>query len=241
MIRCVAPGSERGRGPGLFGLHCPRVLQSGRSSHDAVEDVLPRFVCHARCDDCGLRSATARGPSSVVTGVLPAAEGLAAKPGASTEYITTFSGGITGTGPLSGSTSGTEGTPGTLRAQLSGRYSWTIGPLEKGGDCEGNGLTIAASGLVGPTLSGSLTLDADERNSFGERVTFRMTGVQTSDGKTWDIRVDTVGYPVTISGTPDAMLIDVPFTVIGFTRIDRNKAVETIRCAVKFGTKITYP
>jgi hypothetical protein len=54
------------------------------------------------------------------------------------------------------------------------------------------------------------------------------------------MRVDTIGS-ATISGTPAALSINVPSTVIGFTRVDRVKAVEPIRCVVAFTTTITHP
>ena len=176
-------------------------------------------------------------PSSQVLATEPTAEGTSAKAPGGAPHVVVSSGGISGTGSLVGSITGDEG--GTLRAQAKGYYEWTIGPLLNGGYCEGNGATIIDAGLVGNALSGSLTIDANQRTSFGERLSLAMTGVVAPDtGDTWEIRADTVGYPVDIGGSPAGVTVDVPATVIGFTRMAKGRAASTVRCAVGFVTAI---
>jgi hypothetical protein len=186
------------------------------------------------------------GPSAVVPATDVAGDGLSAKPSGSATYTTTFSGSITGAGPLTGSMTGTAGTPGTLRGQVTGNYTWTIGPLLNGGFCNGAGTdTLTAQGLIGSPIAGSLTLAINERDSFGERIDFRMTGVsgpQLVDA--WEISGHTtVDYPAVISGSANAVTVQVSQALIGFRRNPRGKvaADEVITCAVAFTATLTNP
>lgn len=183
------------------------------------------------------------GPSGLTAGVEPTIEGLSAKPSGSTTYLTTFGGGVVGAGSLAGSFTGTAGTPGTLRGQVSGTYTWTI--EEFLGDCNGNSAgrqELVDRGLAGSAISGTLTFQVDERDSFGERIDFRMTNVTGhTSPDSWEISGHTtITYPAQISGSPSSVSVHASQALIGFRRNPRGKvgADEMITCAVSFSTTL---
>lgn len=185
------------------------------------------------------------GPSSLVPTPQSAAAGLSAKSSGSTPHTTVFSDGISASGSLSGSISGTEGTPGSLRAVVSGNYRWIIN-IPADASCDGSETaTLLEQGLIGSEISGLLTLDANERTSSGERVDFRMTDVAGADlTDRWEIRGHTtIAYPAVITGDTDAITVEVASARMGFKRNPRGKvaADEMITCAVAFIATITNP
>ena len=73
----------------------------------------------------------------------------------------------------------------------------------------------------------------------GERVVARLTGVEQPDGSSWEVSVDTVGYPVTICGSTAGVTASVPETVIGFKQAARGRSLPIVRCAVTFTATVT--
>lgn len=190
------------------------------------------------------------GPSSLAPAMESTSAGLSAKRSGSTPYTSEFSGGISATGSLSGTTSGIDGSPGTLSAEVSGDYTWTIHEADLQlnmpgvANCDGSGINaLTEDELVGKAVSGSLSLDANERTSSGERLDFRMTGV-AGKAHAWEISGHTtLGYPAIISGNTSAVTVEVPRALIGFKRNPRGKvaADEMITCTVAFTVKIANP
>ena len=186
---------------------------------------------------------------------LPAEPGLNAKPPGSAVHTVSFgpvavdTDGIlpghieSSAQTMTGSITGTE-SAGTLRAVMSGSYTWSISDVNNLGGT-GNACTASEKqllidrGLIGPgsSISGTLTFDANQKTSSGQRVDLSMTGITDNTGAPWAIGGNsTINFEADISGDANSVTVIMETFVIGFKLNPRGKVAAdlTIGCRVDF-------
>ena len=154
---------------------------------------------------------------------------------------------------LTGNFTGSSST-GNLLGTATGPATLTItdvGPLPPGastpGPCPDGRNALAAAGVLGPALSGTLTIDVDQDGEGGggfrhSQLTWQMTDI-THGGATWKSlkAAGTFNYPAAYDETPTGFTVTLENGAIAFNRYPTGsrKADLTVGCRVDLVMTVT--